>query len=326
MRQGAPDRGVAVLNDAFTYLNNELKSMSPQVIKELLLGLVNGDPAMVTALSKFFSAWTAKNLERSHPLRPIFTALYSILQEHGAQTLSDLIWTTMPSFIDDLEAIYGRKHPYVASSLLDLLELAEEQHLRLQHLQPDQTLEEYRSRVTHLITELHPVLENIESVEGIQSTDATALRYMLLQMQHSVMPGTSTTHIAAADLHRQMRQTGRLFQMQYAAAGLFCYHEPIKVTPSMRRCRHRYDSVAKLLQMHENLAISFYFEEDMHNGDHALTSSDASHHLPYNGNAGGGGNGNDSGNGNGNGSNAALAAAFGMQPLGGGLGGGFAWS
>ncbi|KAL5606841.1 hypothetical protein BROUX41_003218 [Berkeleyomyces rouxiae] len=321
IKHGHPERGVSVLNDAFRYLDDELKSMTPQVIKELLLGLVNRDPAVVTALCKFFSAWTAKHLERSHPLRPIFTALYSIQQEHGTQTLSDLIWTTMPSFVDDLEAIYGRKHPYVAHSLLDLLELAEQQYLLVQHQEPDQTLEEYRSRVTQLIAELQPLLGNIESAEGIQSTDATALRYMLLQMQHAIAPDAPITLFATSTLHRHMREDGRLFPCQFAAAGLFCYHDPIKVTPNVRRCRYRYETVAKLLERHENIHVKFYFEEDMHDTDHSIPGTGLSQNS-FTGGAGGSGSGHGSNQGFHN-PQAALASAFELQ---GGFGGGFAWS
>ncbi|KKA28211.1 hypothetical protein TD95_003309 [Thielaviopsis punctulata] len=314
IKRGSTERGVDMLSDAFRYLEEELKCMTPQVIKELLLGMINRDHAVVAPLCKFFSTWTAKHLERSHPLRPIFTALYSTQQEHGSQTLSDLIWTTMPSFVDDLEAIYGRTHPFVASALLDLLEIAEQQSPN--PAEPDQTLAEYRSRVGQLIQELRPHLVELESNEGVHSPNVVALRYTLVQMMHVKDPHTAETDAAVQDLHREMEAAGRLFQIQYTPGGPCCYHEPIKVQPTMRRCRPRYDRVAHILEVYACLTVLIYYEEDMHTVDHVSPNHDHGYDGHMHGDfAGGDGGYHDS--------QAAFQAALAMQN---GFGGSYGWA
>ncbi|KAJ3536208.1 hypothetical protein NM208_g6824 [Fusarium decemcellulare] len=248
------DQGGHFLMKAFKQLELDLKKLSPQGIKELLLGMVHRDPGMMTALCKYLAAYSTTNFERSHPLRQIFSCLYEVQQKHGPGTLSDLLWSSIPTIAEELEAIYGRKHPYVARTWADLATF-------YNHANPE--------RLEKLVAELRLLQRQMEHRLGTDSVDVFVLRYTIVQLMHSAHPQSDATKQATIDLWHHARGMGLVFPVRGQQPNVFCYHSPVKVDPWTKRCRRRYDSGVQLLEEHVGVRVMPYFEEDFHTTEHA---------------------------------------------------------
>ena len=244
-----------MLIDAFKQLEIDLKQqqLSPQGIKEVLLGMVHRDPGMMTALSKYLAAYSTTNFERSHPLRQIFTTLYEVQQKHGPATLSDLVWGCIPTVADELEAIYGRRHPYVARTWIDLA-------ARYGHADAD--------RLQKLVADLVPLRRGVESKDGAYSAEALGLRYTIVQLLHAASPDADQTKAGVLELWNTMRASGEAYKV-FGEDSMWCFHDPVKVSPLNKRCKDRYRAVAELLRAHAGVTVQFYFEEEMHEMVHA---------------------------------------------------------
>lgn len=254
------DQGGHYLMMAFKQLETDLKKLSPQGIQELLLGMVHRDPGMMTALCKYLAAYSSTNFERSHPLRQIFTCLYEVQQKHGPGTLSDLLWGSIPTIAEELEAIYGRRHPYVARTWIDLA-------LFYNHSSPE--------RLEKLVMELRLLQRQMEQRHGSDSPDVLALRYAIVQLMYTSSPQGESTKQAVVDLWNHIRSMGTVFPVRDSRPNVYCYHSPIKVDPWTKRCRRRYDPVVQFMEEHAGVRIMPYFEEDFHTTEHAPEPQDA---------------------------------------------------
>ncbi|KAK2059695.1 hypothetical protein LY76DRAFT_14391 [Colletotrichum caudatum] len=257
---GEHDAGGHLLMRAFKRLEMDLKQLSPQGIKELLLGMVHRDAGMMTALCKYLAAYSSTNFERSHPLRQTFSTLYEVQQKHGPITLSELVWCCIPIIAEELEAIYGRRHPYVARTWIDLA-------LFYNHANPE--------RLEKLLSELQPLRRQIAGRHGQGSADDLALRYAAVQLMQAIWPNSDNTRASAIDLWAAMKDAGLVFPVRGAEHSTFCYHSPLKVDPWDRRCRDRYDVGIQFFQQHCGIKVMAYFEEDMHYTEHAPDSHSA---------------------------------------------------
>jgi hypothetical protein len=254
------DQGGHFLMKAFQQLESDLKKLSPQGIKELLLGMVHRDPGMMTALCKYLAAYSTTNFERSHPLRQIFSCLYEVQQKHGPGTLSELLWGSIPTIAEELEAIYGRKHPYVARTWVDLA-------MFYNHVNQE--------RLEKLVGELRLLQRQMEQRLGPESVDVLVLRYTIVQLMFAAHPQSDATKQATIDLWHHMRGMGLLFPIRSQQPNMFCYHSPVKVDPWTKRCRRRYDSGVQFLEEHVGVRVVVYFEEDFHTTEHAQE------HIPH---------------------------------------------
>ncbi|CAG7566446.1 unnamed protein product [Fusarium equiseti] len=254
------DQGGHFLMKAFTQLESDLKKLSPQGIIELLLGMVHRDPGMMTALCKYLAAYSTTNFERSHPLRQIFACLYEVQQKHGPQTLSELLWGSIPTIAEELEAIYGRKHPYVARTWVDLA---------MFHNHVDQ------ERLEKLVVELRLLQRQMEQRLGAENVDVLVLRYTILQLMFAAYPQSDQTKQATIDFWHHMRGMNLVFPVRSQQPNVFCYHSPVKVDPWTKRCRRRYESGVTFLQEHVGVRVIVYFEEDFHTTEHAPE------HMPH---------------------------------------------
>ncbi|KAH7246872.1 hypothetical protein NW759_009288 [Fusarium solani] len=248
------DQGGHFLMKAFKQLEVDLKKLSPQGIQELLLGMVRRDPGMMTALCKYLAAYSTTNFERSHPLRQIFACLYEVQQKHGPGTLSDLLWASIPTIAEELEAIYGRKHPYVARTWTDLATF-------YNHANPE--------RLEKLVAELRLLQRQMEHRQGANSVEVFVLRYTIVQLMVAAHPQSDATKQTTIDLWHHARGMGLIFPVRGQQPNVFCYHSPVKVDPWTKRCRRRYDSGVRLLEEHVGVRVIPYFEEDFHTTEHA---------------------------------------------------------
>jgi hypothetical protein len=248
------DQGGHFLMKAFQQLESDLKKLSPQGIIELLLGMVHRDPGMMTALCKYLAAYSTTNFERSHPLRQIFSCLYEVQQKHGPGTLSELLWGSTPTIAEELEAIYGRKHPYVARTWVDLA-------MFYNHVNQE--------RVEKLVGELRLLQRQMEQGLGLESVDVLVLRYTVVQLMFAAHPQSDATKQATIDLWHHMRGMNLVFPVRSQQPNVFCYHSPVKVDPWTKRCRRRYDSGAQFFEEHVGVRVIMYFEEDFHTTEHA---------------------------------------------------------
>lgn len=247
------DQGGHFLMMAFKQLEVDLKKLSPQTIKELLLGMVHRDPGMITALCKYLAAYATTNFERAHPLRQIFTCLYEVQQKHGSVTLSDLLWGSIPIIAEELEAIYGRRHPYVARTWIDLA-------LFYNHVNPEQ--------LGKLVDELRLLQRQMEHRQGHDSVDVLTLRYSIVQLMYATNPQSEETKHAVADLFNHVKRLGLLFAIRDPRPNVYCYHSPVKVDPWTKRCRRRYDLGVRMLEEILGVHMVPYFEEDFHTTEH----------------------------------------------------------
>ncbi|KAL3956478.1 hypothetical protein ACCO45_009324 [Purpureocillium lilacinum] len=254
------DQGGHFLMRAFKQLEVDLKKLSPLGINELLLGMVHRDPGMMTALCKYLAAYSSTNLERSHPLRQIFTCLYEVQQKHGSVTLSELLWGSFPTIADELEAIYSRRHPYVARTWIDLA-------LFYNHVNPE--------RLEKLVVELRALQRPLDQRHGTNSVESLTLRYAILQLLYAASPNSDATKHAAHDVWNHMRGMGVVFPVRDAKPNVYCYHSPVKVDPWTKRCRRRYDSGVAIMETHVGVKVHPYFEEDFHTTVHAPDAQEA---------------------------------------------------
>ncbi|KAI3530482.1 hypothetical protein CTAM01_13880 [Colletotrichum tamarilloi] len=257
---GEHDAGGHQLMKAFKRLEMDLKQLSPQGIKELLLGMVHRDAGMMTALCKYLAAYSSTNFERSHPLRQTFSTLYEVQQKHGPITLSELVWGCIPTIAEELEAIYGRRHPYVARTWIDLA-------IFYNHANPE--------RLEKLLSELQPLRRQIAGRHGQGSAEDLALRYAVVQLMQAAWPNADNTRMEALELWTAMKDGGLVFPVRGAEHNTFCYHSPLKIDPWERRCRERYDIGTQFFQQHCGIKVLPYFEEDMHYTEHAPDSHSA---------------------------------------------------
>ncbi|KHO00558.1 uncharacterized protein MAM_01336 [Metarhizium album ARSEF 1941] len=254
------DQGGEFLMKAFKQLEVDLKKLSPLGINELLLGMVHRDPGMMTALCKYLAAYSSTNFERSHPLRQIFSCLYDVQQKHGSATVSELLWGSIPTIAEELEAIYSRRHPYVARTWIDLA-------LFHNHVNAD--------RLSKLASELRLQQRQVEQRHGTDSLDALTLRYSILQLLYVVNSQSDMTRHAAHDMWNHLKRMGVVYGLRDAKPNVFCYHSPIKVDPWTKRCRRRYDSGVAILEEHVGVRLQLYFEEDFHHAVHVPDAQEA---------------------------------------------------
>ncbi|KAK1240571.1 hypothetical protein MKX07_004599 [Trichoderma sp. CBMAI-0711] len=254
------DQGGDYLMRAFKQLELDLRKLSPQGIMELILGMINRDPGMMTALCKYLAAYSTTNLERTHPLRQIFTCLYEVQQKHGAQTLSELLWTSISTIAEELEAIYGRKHPYVARTWADLA-------LFYSQVNPE--------RLEKLVVELRVLQRQLEQRHGHSSVEVVSIRYAILLLVYAASPQSDAAKQAANDYWNLLRNMNTMFPMRDSRPNSYCYHSPLKVDPWTKRCRRRYDTLVTIFEEHLGVRINPYFEEDFHTTEHAQETQDA---------------------------------------------------
>ncbi|KAG5969560.1 hypothetical protein E4U58_001334 [Claviceps cyperi] len=254
------DGGGKLLMKAFKQLEQDLKQLSPLGIMELLLGMVQRDPGMMTALCKYLAAYSTTNFERSHPLRQIFSCLYDVQQKHGASTVSELLWDGVPTIAEEFEAIYSRRHPYVARTWIDLA-------LFYNYVDAD--------RFDKLVPELRLQQRQVEARFGPNSPDALTLRYAITQSLYAVSPHSEATRHAAHEMWNQLASVGVVFGIRDAKPNLYCYHSPLKVNPWTKRCRRRYDSGVSILEEHVGVRIQPYFAEDYHHCVHVSDAQEA---------------------------------------------------
>ncbi|KAH7309495.1 hypothetical protein B0I35DRAFT_482264 [Stachybotrys elegans] len=254
------DQGGVFLMRAFKQLEMDLKTLSPPGITELLLGMVHRDVGLMTALCKYLAAYSTTNLDRSHPLRQIFTCLYEVQQKHGAATLSDLLWASIPTIAEELEAIYGRRHPYVARLWIDMA-------MFYSHLDPE--------RLDKLVPELRIVLRQVEQEQGSQTVDAMVVRYSIAQLLYSISPESDAMKQIAHEIYNIFKSLGLLHVVRDPRPDVYCYHSPLRLDPWTKRCRRRYDFLSVMIEKYVGAKVHVYFEEDPHIIDHEPDPQDA---------------------------------------------------
>ena len=255
------DQGGHFLMLAFKQLEQDLKRLTPQAIKELLLGLVRRDPGVMTALSKYLAAYSSTHFERNHPLRQTFTTLYEVQQKHGPSTLSDVVWGCIPTIADELEAIYGRRHPYVVRNWIDLA---------IVHNHSD------AAQLTKLADlELSP-LQRAAEARGNNDPDNVAeniiLRYSMLQLHYAADPDSDATCRATTELWAKLKALRVVHQVR-DQRDAYCYHCVVKCGPEDKQCRERYDTLIAAVESFVGVTVLPYFEEDMHMVEHMPDSS-----------------------------------------------------
>lgn len=254
------DQGGISLMGAFNQLEHDLKTLSPQGILEVLLGMVNRDPGMMTALCKYLAAYATTNLDRSHSLRQIFTCLYEVQQKHGSATVSELLWGSVTTVAEELEAIYGRLHPYVARTWVDLAVFYD-------HVNTE--------RCEKLATDLRPVQKQLEQKLGPHDAEVIALRYAIVQLLYMADSKSSATKQAVNDLWLTLKKMKVVHAVKDSRPGVYCVHCPVKVDPWSKRCRRRYDSIVAIMEDILSVKIQPYFDEDFHTTEHALEARDS---------------------------------------------------
>ncbi|OAQ98914.1 hypothetical protein LLEC1_03181 [Akanthomyces lecanii] len=234
------DTGGQSLMRAFKQLEQDLKTLSPLGIFELLTGMANRDLGLVASLCKYLAAHSTTNLDRSHPMRIIFKCLYDVQQKHGAAILSELLWSCSPLIAHELEAVYGRQHPYVKIAL-----------------------------------ELRAVQRQLEQKNGETDAEVLVVRYALLQLMYATEPTSDNTKHATTELWVTLKGMKVLCRIRDSKSNAYCYHSPVRLSPWTKRCRRRYDAAVAIFEDHLGVKLHPYFEEDLHTSLHELESGDS---------------------------------------------------
>ncbi|TQV92065.1 hypothetical protein V2A60_004371 [Cordyceps javanica] len=254
------DTGGQSLMRAFKQLEEDLKTLSPLGIFELLTGMANRDLGLVSSLCKYLAAHSTTNLDRNHPMRLIFSCLYEVQQNHGAAVLSELLWGCSPLFANELEAIYGRRHPYVVRAWLDLAYF--NNHVNFDRLQK-------------ISLELRIVQKQLEQKNGETDPEVLIVRYALLQLMYATEPKSDNTKHATTELWVTLKSMKVLCRIRDSKSNAYCYHSPVRLSPWTKRCRRRYDAAVAIFEDHLGVKLHPYFEEDLHTSLHELDSSDS---------------------------------------------------
>lgn len=271
LEAGDADSGGQCLMNAFNQLEMDLKQMSPQAMMEMVLGMVRRDAGLMTALCKYVAAFATTNYERAHPVRQMVTCLYEVQQRHGAMAVSELLWGSAPLVAEELEAIYGRRHPYVARVWIDLALFYDQRDgERLERL-----ASELRDQQKAMERRRESKSTKERNKAGAELSDVLAIRYAAAQLLYAARPTSDESRKAARDLFKFLRKERLLFRVKDSTEGssskatpTYCYHCAVKNDPWTKRCRRRYDSVVEMLQRHADVKILPYFEEDFHTLDH----------------------------------------------------------
>lgn len=254
------DTGGQCLMRAFKQLEEDLKTMSPLGIFELLTGMINRDLGMVTSLCKYLAAHATTNLAKEHPLRAIFNCLYEVQQKHGTSVVSEVLWGCATLFANELEAIYGRCHPYVARAWLDLAYYNN-------HVNAD--------RLQKIALELRVVQKQLEQRNGLTDPEVLVVRYAILQMMYVTEPKSDNTKHATTELWHTLKSMNVLFRIRDSKSNAYCFHSPVRLAPWTKRCRRRYDAAITIFEDHLGVKLHPYFEEDLHTSLHELESHDS---------------------------------------------------
>ncbi|KAM3517981.1 hypothetical protein NHJ13051_008532 [Beauveria bassiana] len=254
------DTGGQALMRAFKQLEEDLKTLSPLGIFELLTGMANRDLGLVASLCKYLAAHATTNLDRNHPMRAIFSSLYDVQQNHGAAVLSELLWGCSPLFANELEAIYGRRHPYVVRAWLDLAYF--NNHVNFDRLQK-------------IALELRAVHAQLEQKQGETDPEVLVVRYAVLQLLYATEPKSDNTKHATTELWATLKSMKVLCRIRDAKSNAYCYHSPVRLSPWTKRCRRRYDAAVAIFEDHLGVKLHPYFEEDLHTTLHELDSLDS---------------------------------------------------
>lgn len=254
------DSGGQSLMRAFRQLEEDLKTLSPLGIFELLTGMANRDLGLVSSLCKYLAAHSTTNLERNQPLRLIFNCLYDIQQKHGAAVLSELLWGCSPLFANELEALYGRRHPYVVRAWLDLAYFNN-------HINFD--------RLLKIALELRVLQKQMEQKSGETDPEVLIVQYALLQLMYATEPKSDNTKHATTELWATLKSMKVLHRIRDSKANAYCYHSPVRLSPWTKRCRRRYDAAVTIFEEHLGVKLHPYFEEDLHTSPHELDPHDS---------------------------------------------------
>lgn len=254
------DTGGQSLMRAFKQLEEDLKTLSALGIFELMTGMVNRDLGMVTALSKYLAAHATTNLDRAHPLRVIFGCLYDIQQKHGTPVLSELLWGCSPLFANELEAVYGRQHPYTVRAWLDLAYF--NNHVNVDRLQK-------------IALELRSVEKQLEQKSNAMDPEVLVVRYAILQLMYVTEPKSDNTKYATTELWHTLKSMKVLHKIRDSKTNAYCYHSPVRLNPWTKRCRRRYEAAIAIFEEHIGVKLHPYFEEDLHDTLHELDSQDS---------------------------------------------------
>ncbi|KAJ3477844.1 hypothetical protein NLG97_g8728 [Lecanicillium saksenae] len=254
------DTGGQNLMRAFKQLEEDLKTMSPLGIFELLTGMVNRDLGLVSSLCKYLAAHSTTNFDRNQPMRLIFNCLYDVQQKHGAAILSELLWGCSPLIANELEALYGRRHPYTVRAWLDLAYF--NNHANFDRLQK-------------ISLELRAVQKQLEQKNGETDPEVLIVRYALLQLMYVTEPKSDNTKHATTELWVTLKSMKVLFRIRDSKSNAYCYHSPVRLSPFVKRCRRRYDAAVAIFEDHIGVKLHPYFEEDFHDSNHELDTHDS---------------------------------------------------
>ncbi|EEY23290.1 conserved hypothetical protein [Verticillium alfalfae VaMs.102] len=242
------DLAGSLLMHAFRRLEVDLRQLSTQGIKELLFGMSNRHPGMMTALSRYLAAYATRNYERLHPLRLIFTNMYQIRQKHGPAALSSLIWNAMPSVAEEIESAYGSQSPLAVRTWMDLSML-------------------YDHTSTYRMSHLYDQLGHLSHKYVSSTEDDMAFRYVRIQLS------AFADHNGSA--HRQQLVTTWNYcvanKLVFGIRGqpdVYCYHSVLQIKPWMKRVRQRYGQTLKSTELLLGCKMICCFAEDPHPVEH----------------------------------------------------------
>merc|ERR1712000_267424 len=127
-----------------------------------------------------------------------------------------MLWGSIALIAEELEAIYGRRHPYVARTWIDLAVFYDQKD-------PE--------KLEKLALELKALHRQMEQERSAEFSDLLALRYAVTQLFHAADANSTATKQAAGELLADMKKAKLLCRVKDARANTYCYHCAVKNVP-----------------------------------------------------------------------------------------------
>ncbi|ROT39895.1 hypothetical protein SODALDRAFT_140885 [Sodiomyces alkalinus F11] len=242
-----------VLLRAFQDLELDLRQLSSQGLRELVLAMAHRNLDLVLAVSQYVAAYTTTRYETMHPLRLAFNCLYEVQQKHGASALTDLVWGSVPALAGEMEEIYGRQSPYVTRFWMDLAML----HGYVN-----------TNKLERLYAELQPLERGLVDEHGTAGCETLAFRFTQSYLLYLTSPEKAVDQTMAFNAWRVLKRS-KLANRVKGRPNVYCFHSTLRLEPWMKRCKEKYAMLTKMVQRTLGVEIILYFEGEPHVREHA---------------------------------------------------------
>ncbi|KAL2756947.1 hypothetical protein ACRALDRAFT_1080999 [Sodiomyces alcalophilus JCM 7366] len=253
-----------ILSRAFGELELDLRRLSSQGLRELVLAMAHRNLDVVLAISQYVASYTATKYEAMHPLRLAFNCLYEMQQKHGASALTELVWGSVPVLAGEMEKIYGRRSPYVTRFWVDLAML---------HGYVD------THKLGGLFADLQALERGVLDEHGTAGTETLGFRFTQAYLLFLTCPEKALDQTMAFSTWRELKRS-KMANRVRGRPNMYCFHSTLTLEPWMKRSREKYAMLSKMVQRTIGVELIPYFEGEPHVWEHAEDDEEDDNDAP----------------------------------------------